>query len=180
MRPVTILLAALGLVSASPVSDAGAGLSSLDLGLASWDLEGYALDNPLGPTTGGKGGPKVYVKTAEELIAAVTGNEPRIVYVKGAIELPKRLAVGANKSILGVGWNAQIKKSGVNIQHVDNVIVRNLKISKILNNDCISIVNSTRVWVDHNEFESEISVEIGPDTYVSVSLSEHLVVADTT
>lgn len=165
MRLISALLAGVGLVSASPLG----GLGSIDLGLASWDLEGYALDNPIGPTTGGKGGSKVYVSTAAELIAAATDDKPRIIYVKGAITLPKRLLVGRNKSILGVGWNAQIKQSGITIRSSDNVIVRNLKISRILGDDCISIINSTRVWVDHNEFESELSIEVGPDTYVSIA-----------
>jgi pectate lyase len=166
MRLLSTLLAGLSLVSASPL---GGGLGSIDLGLASWDLEGYALDNPIGPTTGGKGGSKVTVTTAAELIAAATDNEPRIIYVEGTIELPERLFVGRNKSILGVGWNAQIKQNGLTIRHSDNVIVRNLKISYILDDDCISIINSTRIWIDHNEFESEFSVEVGPDKYVSAA-----------
>jgi pectate lyase len=164
MRIFNILLSA-GLALASPLSS-GPGF---DLGLAAWGLEGYAKDNPIGPTTGGEGGEKVYVSTADELYAAAAGNDPKIIYVKGAIELPSRLRLGSNKSLIGVGWNAEIKKSGITVNNTDNTIIRNLKISFIVDADCISINNATRVWVDHNEFESELSVEVGPDFYVCTS-----------
>jgi len=135
------------------------------LGLASWDVEGYAKDNPIGPTTGGEGGETVTVDNAADFKAAVTGNDPRIVLVKGEINLPSRLKIGANKSVIGFGKTAHITGSGLDVYHVSNVIIRNLKISFIKDNDCITIRNSTRVWVDHNEFESDISK--GPDFYVS-------------
>lgn len=167
MRLSTLFFAALA--TASPLAGTG---SALTLGLASWDIEGYAKDNPIGPTTGGAGGKKITVSNAEDLIAAVKGDEPKVIYVKGAIELPERLRVGRNKSILGLGWNAHIKENGITVDGSDNVIIRNLKISYILGGDCIAINNSTRVWVDHNEFESEISQEIGPDTYVRCPLRD--------
>ncbi|KAH6876561.1 pectin lyase fold/virulence factor [Thelonectria olida] len=131
--------------------------------IATWGLEGYAKDNPLGPTTGGKGGRTVVVTTAEELISAVAGTERKIVKVKGKITLSARLSVGSNTSVIGVGSSAHITGAGLNIYHGDNVIVQNLKISYILDNDCITIRNSTRVWIDHNEFTSDISR--GPDYY---------------
>ncbi|KAH7254524.1 hypothetical protein FSOLCH5_011438 [Fusarium solani] len=133
------------------------------LKLATWGLEGYAKDNPIGPTTGGKGGKTVFVSTAEQLVAAVAGTDPKIVRVKGKITLPARLKVGSNTSLIGVGASAHITGKGVDVFNGDNVILQNLKISHILDNDCITIRNSTRVWVDHNEFFSDISY--GPDHY---------------
>lgn len=152
------------LVVASPL---GSLKESLNLGFASWDLEGYAKDNPVGPTTGGKGGEKVYVSNAEDLLAAVADDEPRIIYVKGKIALPSRLNVGSNKSILGVGWNAVITENGITIASHTNIIIRNLKITGMLGDDCIALTNSTRVWIDHNEFASTDGIELGPDYYVS-------------
>ncbi|KAI9149484.1 ceramide glucosyltransferase [Paramyrothecium foliicola] len=163
MRLNFLLLA--GLAVASPLGTSVGGIAAQVLGLASWDIEGYAKSNPIGVTTGGKGGKKVYVQTPEELIAAAESTEPTIVYVKGEIALPRRLRVQSNKSIIGVGWNAVIKNNGFTITNQTNVIIRNLHISKIVNNDGLNIVNTTRVWVDHNEFSSEISVELGPDFY---------------
>ncbi|KAK5173037.1 uncharacterized protein LTR77_003159 [Saxophila tyrrhenica] len=128
-------------------------------------LIGYGKANPIGPTTGGKGGKSVTVSTAEDLLAAVKGNEPLKVYVKGSISLPSRLAPGSNKSILGVGSTAEILQNGISVVNQTNVIIRNIAIRFILDNDGITVQNTTRVWVDHCEFESEFSQEVGPDTY---------------
>ncbi|KAK7397749.1 hypothetical protein QQX98_012876 [Neonectria punicea] len=141
----------------------GSAFSSDYRKLATWGIEGYAKNNPIGKTTGGQGGRTVHVSTADQLIAAVAGTERKIVKVKGKIVLPSRLAIGPNKSVIGVGSSAHITGAGLNIFNGDNVIVQNLKISHILDNDCITIRNSTRVWVDHNEFTSDISR--GPDYY---------------
>jgi pectate lyase len=158
MRLSVASLLCVGVAIASPL-----GSLSSSLGLASWTLEGYAKDNPIGPTTGGLGGPKVFVSTADELIAAVKGNEPREVYVKGEISLPERLRPGSNKSIIGVGWTAHIREHGITVSSGTNVIIRNLRITRIKDDDGITLTNSTRVWIDHNEFESDI--ELGPDYY---------------
>jgi pectate lyase len=131
----------------------------------SFDLVGYARDNPVGKTTGGEKGEVVTVTDGAALIAAVTGTTPRTIYVEGRIDLPSRLRVGSNKSILGVGENAEIRQSGITVINATNVVIRNLAIRFIVNNDGITIQNSTRVWIDHNEFESEFSPEIGPDYY---------------
>ncbi|KAK4166855.1 polysaccharide lyase [Cladorrhinum sp. PSN259] len=141
-----------------------AGASPLgSLGLASWDVEGFAKDNPIGATTGGKGGSTVTVESVADFRAAVTGDEPRIILVKGDLNFTSRPKIGSNKSVIGVGKTAHITGSGLDIFNVNNVIVRNLKVSFILGNDCITIRNSTRVWIDHNEFASDISK--GPDEY---------------
>lgn len=148
----------------APLSGALPLLPTSLFGLASWDVEGFARDNPLGPTTGGKGGSTVTVSTVADFKAAVTGDEPKIVLVSGELNFPSRPKIGSNKSVIGVGKTAQITGSGLDIVNATNVIIQNLKISFILDNDCITIRNSTRVWVDHNEFTSDISK--GPDEYV--------------
>ncbi|KAL2142889.1 hypothetical protein VTI28DRAFT_657 [Corynascus sepedonium] len=132
-------------------------------GLASWDVEGFAKDNPIGATTGGEGGTTVTVDNAEDFKTAVAGDEPKTVLVKGEINLPARPKIGSNKSVIGVGKTAHFTGSGLDVVDSTNVIIRNVKISFINDNDCITIRNSTRVWVDHNEFTSDISK--GPDAY---------------
>ena len=154
---VTVLASLAPLAAASPL---GA------LGLAAWDVEGFAKDNPIGTTTGGKGGATVTVTTPAEFSAAVLGDDPKVVLVKGALNFPARPKIGSNKSVIGVGKTAEITGKGLDVFNVTNVIIRNLKISYILDNDCITIRNSTRVWVDHNEFTSDITQ--GPDHYVSI------------
>ncbi|KAF2837947.1 polysaccharide lyase family 1 protein [Patellaria atrata CBS 101060] len=130
-----------------------------------FSLVGFGKDNPIGATTGGKGGRIVTVTTPEALASAVEGNEPRTVYAKGTFNLTSRLRVGSNKSIIGVGKGAEVRQNGVTIANSTNVILRNFGIRFIVDNDGITVQNSTRVWIDHNEFESEFSQEVGPDYY---------------
>jgi pectate lyase len=163
MRAHIIAVVATGwLAAAAPLGES----APFDIGLAAWGLEGYAKDNPVGPTTGGQGGSEVSVSTPDELFAAVADNEPRIVYVKGKLTLPKVARIGSNKSIIGKGWNAEITQHGLLVTNQSNVIIRNLKISFTENGDNLALNNATRVWIDHNEFQSEFGLDIGPDFYV--------------
>ena len=155
---ITVLSTLAPLAVASPLGGS--------LGLATWGVEGFAKDNPIGTTTGGKGGDTVVVDNAEALLAAVKGDQPKVVRVKGEINLPSRAKIGPNTSVIGVGASAHITGKGLDVVDATNVIIQNLKISFIEDNDCITIRNSTRVWVDHNEFQSDISK--GPDFYVGI------------
>jgi pectate lyase len=152
---VSILSALAPLATASPLGG---------FGLASWDVEGFAKDNPIGTTTGGKGGPTVTVSNAAEFSAAVAGDKPKVVRVKGEIKFPSRPKIGSNKSVIGVGLSAHITGNGLDVMDATNVIIQNLKVSFIEDADCITIRNSTRVWVDHNQFTSDITK--GPDFFV--------------
>jgi pectate lyase len=138
------------------------------LGLASWDVEGFAKDNPVGGTTvGGKGGPTVTVTTPAEFSAAVAGNDPKIVLVKGEFNFTAgRPKIGSNKSVIGVGSTAHITGKGLDVVNSTNVILQNLRVSHIVDNDGVTIRNSTRVWIDHNEFHS--TIDKGPDFYVRI------------
>ncbi|KAI1504578.1 pectin lyase fold/virulence factor [Biscogniauxia marginata] len=129
----------------------------------SYDLEGYGKDNPVGATTGGADGETITVDNVEDLRNALEGDEPRVVYVSGAFNLTSHLKISSNKSLIGLGAGASFNNSGIAVQDVTNVILRNLKISYVYDNDDITISNSTRVWVDHNEFFSDINH--GPDLY---------------
>jgi pectate lyase len=133
---------------------------------ADFSLVGFAKDNPIGTTTGGAGknSKKVTVRTVDEFVAAVKGNEPTIVYADGSFNLTGRVSVGSNKSLIGVGKGAQILGSGLNIKSQTNVIVRNFGFTAT-NDDAMTIQNSTRVWVDHNEFTTGNFPALGPDAY---------------
>ena len=104
---------------------------------ASWNNpEGYAQTNPLGPTIGGSSGPTITVTTAAALKSAAAGTSPTTILINGTINLPSRLKVGANKSLIGLTTTAgtggaHITGSGIDIQDADNVAIRNLKISFI-------------------------------------------------
>lgn len=138
------------------------------LGGASWEMEGFAKDNPIGETTGGAGGKEIVVTTAEELVAAATGDGPAVIRVRGDISLSERLNISSDKTLIGVGTTAHIHENGLNVRDADNVIIRNIKVSEIQGDDGLTIWNSTRVWVDHNEFTDDIIK--GPDFYVSLLL----------
>jgi pectate lyase len=140
------------------------GVNVLAQNEASFDLVGYGKDNPLGETTGGRGGTTTTVSSKAALQTAITGNDPRVIYVQGNINLGGRMKVGSNKSIIGVGTTANLTAGGFNINSQTNVIIRNLKISYATGDDGMTIQNSTRLWIDHNEFQSNIT--LGPDYYV--------------
>ncbi|KAF4550803.1 Pectate lyase-like protein 4 [Elsinoe fawcettii] len=154
------------LVSASPVAQEedeqrGGGHGGKG-GKLDFDLVGFAKDNPIGPTTGGKGGKTTVAETFDALQAAVAGNAKKVVYLKGDITPTARLKVGSNTSLLGFGRGGNLLGNGIDVNGSDNVIIRNLGIRNVLNTDALQIINSTRVWVDHNEFESA-GLENGPD-----------------
>lgn len=95
--------------------------------------------------------------------------------MEGEFNLPARLRVGWNKSIIG-GRNGTIATNGITIINASNVIVRNLRLTGVLNNDCITIQNTTRVWIDHNDLSSSPNIiKNGPDLYVRTCLtSSHI------
>lgn len=132
-----------------------------------FELEGYAKDNPIGPTTGGEctESKTVTVSTVPEFLEAIKGDSPTIIYAKGTFNFTSRPKVGSNKSLIGSGKGAWITGAGLTIVNVTNVIVRNFGIRAIVDNDAITIQNSTRVWIDHNEFTSGNFPAAGPDAY---------------
>jgi pectate lyase len=132
-----------------------------------FELVGFAKDNPVGPTTGGdqKGSKTVTVSTVPEFLAAINGTAPTIIYAKGTFNFTSRPRVGSNKSLIGVGSGAWITGAGLTILNATNVIVRNFGIRGIVDNDGITIQNSQRVWIDHNEFTSGNFPAAGPDAF---------------
>jgi len=116
---------------------------------------GYATMN--GGTTGGQGGETVYVSTEAELVAAVTGDAPRIVKITASIQLTDLVRPGSNKTILGTTATSGVSGSGFYIRRVRNVIIRGLQIFKsVAPDDGVSIDESTNVWIDHNDFYSDL------------------------
>ncbi|KAM7204707.1 polysaccharide lyase [Naviculisporaceae sp. PSN 640] len=160
---LTLLSTLTSLTTAAPLLSPSSVLGPV----ASWKLEGFAKENPLGPTTGGLGGETIQVNTTSAFLAAIKGDTPRTIILSGNLNFTSRPKIGSNKSILGTTSHkippAHITGAGLDIVNSTNIIIRNLKISYILDNDCITIRNSTRVWIDHNEFTSDISQ--GPDEY---------------
>lgn len=148
------------LLGGAAVTQASVFSSSYD-----YDLVGFAKDNPIGQTTGGKGGATTTVSTIPALRTALADAEPRVVVVQGEFNLTgqSRIQIGSNKSLIGHKKGAKFSGAGFTVANKTNVIIRNLQVSYVLDNDLLTLSNSTRIWVDHNEFFSDINH--GPDYY---------------
>jgi len=108
-------------------------------------------------TTGGAGGSTVTVCTEDEFLAAVQDNIPRIVRVICPIQPSHRVEIGSNKTILGASNDAIISVHGFNIYQKKNVIIRGLHFCcAIAPDDLVTIDGSNNVWIDHNEFYSDM------------------------
>ncbi|KAH7015791.1 family 1 polysaccharide lyase [Ilyonectria destructans] len=109
---------------------------------------GYCTQN--GGTTGGTGGSQVTVTTLSQLTAAAIADGASIIFVQGSISGAAKVQVGSNKSIIGK-TGSSLTGIGLTILGQKNVIVRNMKISKVEHDygDAITIQKSTNVWVDH-------------------------------
>ncbi|KAM0418958.1 hypothetical protein ACHAPT_012116 [Fusarium lateritium] len=109
---------------------------------------GYCTQN--GGTKGGAGGKQVTVKSLSELTAAASAAGAAIIFVEGSISGAAKVQVTSDKSIIGKKGSS-LTGIGLTINGQKNVIVRNMKISKVENDygDAITIQKSTNVWVDH-------------------------------
>ncbi|WP_433789151.1 pectate lyase family protein [Actinoplanes sp. CA-252034] len=120
--------------------------------------DGFAAVTGLGlsGTTGGAAGPTVTVTTAADLARYAGANTPYTILVSGRVAASGMITVVANKSILGIGSNAEITGGGLQLGTTtrpgNNVIIRNLRFTDA-DDDSISVTNGAHhVWIDHNEF----------------------------
>ena len=118
-------------------------------------LVGYATQG--GGTTGGAGGSTVTVTTAAALTTAGKSSSTEIIKVSGIISLSGQIDITSNKSVIGVGSNSGLTGGGLRVKNSSNVIIQNLKISKAVGTDAITVQTSTRVWIDHNDLSSDMS-----------------------
>ncbi|GAB6939807.1 pectinesterase family protein [Isoptericola variabilis] len=117
-------------------------------------------------TTGGAGGDVVTVRDAAALAAAAASDEPLTIYVQGTIEpdeFGSMIDVASDKTIVGLASRAELVGVGLRLDHVENVVVRNLRFrdsyvpgdwdgkSADNDNDGIRVDTSSHVWIDHNE-----------------------------
>ncbi|CAE6527375.1 unnamed protein product [Rhizoctonia solani] len=109
-----------------------------------------------GGTTGGGSATPVTVTTLDALQKAVSGGSAKVVLISGVIQGATKVKVGSNKSLIG-NSGASLGGVGISIGSVSNVILRNVKISKVLaeHRDAIGIAASNRVWIDHVEVFSD-------------------------
>jgi len=115
---------------------------------------GYATLN--GGTSGGSGGTQTTVTSLSALTSAVSGTAKKIVIISGTISGNTVVKVGSNTSIIGAKGSALVGV-GLRVLNEKNVIIRNVKISKVLADagDAIGIQASSQVWVDHADLSSD-------------------------
>ncbi|CAK5283363.1 unnamed protein product [Mycena citricolor] len=122
---------------------------------------GYATLN--GGTTGGSGGPTTTVSTLAALTSAVTGSAKKIVLISGTITGTGSVRVGSNTTIIGKSGSALVG-IGLRVFREQNVIIRNVKISKVLHpDDAIGVQEAHQVWIDHVDLSSDL--DHGKDFY---------------
>ncbi|CCO32841.1 hypothetical protein BN14_06904 [Rhizoctonia solani AG-1 IB] len=105
-----------------------------------------------GKTTGGGSANPVTVTSLDALRSALQGNAAKVVFISGTIRGAETIKVGSNTSVIGKA-GAALEGVGISIGAVSNVILRNVKISKVLaqHGDAIGVAASNRVWIDHVE-----------------------------
>ncbi|OJJ67889.1 hypothetical protein ASPBRDRAFT_134673 [Aspergillus brasiliensis CBS 101740] len=117
---------------------------------------GYASLN--GGTTGGAGGTTTTVSSYAAFTSAVSGDDAKVVYVDGTIkQTADQVKVGSNTSIIGKDANAILEGFGLLVKKKENVIIRNLGVSKVLadNGDAIGVQYANNVWIDHCDVSSD-------------------------
>ncbi|KAF2730534.1 pectin lyase-like protein [Polyplosphaeria fusca] len=122
---------------------------------------GFATQN--GGTTGGRlandslASPQniTPVSTFAQLEAAVKGDIPRIVMITGPITSTGNVKIGSNKTVIGKNSSAKLTGFTLTVKRSNNVIIRNLAISKVVDGDAIAIQYASNVWIDHVDLSSD-------------------------
>lgn len=140
---------------------------------------GFAAMN--GGTTGGQGGTEVTVTNLAQFKQYVSEKDvtPRIIYVKGVLEGAgggEVVTIGSNKTIIGIGDQAQVLKVQFYCKNAKNLIFRNLFFSMAGSTlgsdaDCISIATTSsnkcqNIWIDHCTFDNKVSLVSNPSASV--------------
>ncbi|KAI8654288.1 Pectinesterase [Fusarium sp. Ph1] len=126
--------------------------------------DGFASLN--GGTTGGKGGEVVVVSTQEDLEKYAGSEGKYVIKVKGTITITpkgKEVEVKSDKTIVGIGADAEINEGGFIVKSQRNIIFRNLKIGntyvegdeegKTQDFDGIQMDTCENIWIDHVHLE---------------------------
>jgi pectate lyase len=143
-----LVLAAAGALTAMPNALA-----------ATFNQEGWSTQ--AGGTTGGGSGPSITVTSLSAFTSAVGSGTQQTVNLNGQFTCSTEITVASNKTIHGVGANSGLTGCGLRVKSVNNVIIRNLAISKVPasvgNGDAIHVEKATHIWIDHNDLSSDTS-----------------------
>ncbi|MER6345186.1 pectate lyase [Streptomyces sp. NPDC001532] len=170
----TVAAATLPAIGPAPQARAAASPAQPAAAAAAQPADGFASVPALGlsGTTGGAGGPVVTVTDAETFLDYCDRDEPYVIQVSGTLRITSKQGVRSNKTILGLGTDAEITGGGLDMYRRQNVIIRNLRFTDA-EDDSISIQQSSHhIWIDHCTFSTGadglIDIVRGAD-YVTVS-----------
>lgn len=147
-------------------------------------LAGFATyaDMGLRGTTGGASGEVVRVTTRDDLQRLAGDDVPRMIIIdaditgkgnigEGAAGVKDVISVGSNKTIVGGGSGATLRKVGLDVNGKHNIILRNLRVTAC-NPDALAFRNAHHVWVDHCDLSASadglLDYTLG-SSYLSVS-----------
>jgi len=117
-------------------------------------------------TTGGDNSVPVPVNDVASLTTELQrpADQPRTILLTGMLTLTAPIRVtldrdvrGGSKTLIGVGASSGLTGAGLDLSYSDNLIIRNLKISKASadEGDAITLLNSHHVWIDHCDLSSD-------------------------
>jgi pectate lyase len=138
------------------------------------DADGGTLQ----PTTGGGDAASVTVTNVDDLTMELQRPEPRVIFLSGVLSPAATIKVttdksmpGGNKTLLGVGDGSGLTGAGLDLSYADNIILRNLKISKVSigEGDAVTLLASHHVWVDHCDLSSERNGTASYDGLVDIT-----------
>ncbi|KAK6846167.1 pectate lyase B [Apiospora arundinis] len=159
MKPTTALVAVFGVAAAAPTPTQDGPLDARTIEKRASITDacdvGYCTQN--GGTTGGTGGTTTTVSNLAQFTAAAESSDKMVIVVKGSISGSTKVRVKSNKSIIGASGSS-MTGVGLTINKQSNVIVRNMKMSKVVaaNGDILTIQNSKNVWVDHVDVSNDM------------------------
>ncbi|KAG8787122.1 hypothetical protein FRC12_015889 [Ceratobasidium sp. 428] len=143
------LVFGLTVVSATPVIERRASTSDKA-------TIGYATLS--GGTTGGGSATPVTVTSLAALQSAAASTSPKVIIISGTITGNVVVNLTPNTTVLGKAGSALVGV-GLRVLNVSNVIIRNVKISKVLAEagDAIGVQAANRVWIDSVDLSSDLS-----------------------
>ncbi len=113
---------------------------------------GWASEN--GGISGGGQTPAITVTTVEDFQKQAFSEGAKTIIIKGTIGegLTTKIHVRSNKTIIGL--ETSLLKGSIYIRDANNIIIRNVTIQgpgaiDVDGPDCITIDNSTNIWLDH-------------------------------
>ncbi len=149
------------LIAGAAVTLAAAGVFGAMPGAyaATFNQEGWSTQ--AGGTTGGGSGPVVNVSSLSAFTSAVGSSTQQTVRLTGHFTCSSEITVTSNKTVYGVGSGSGLTGCGLKVKGVNNVIIRNLQISKVPasvgDGDAIHVERATHIWIDHNDLSSDTS-----------------------